>query len=156
VQVVESTLLHLRASAALLACGIHPTQADGQPLLRPLLLDRALRDARRLLKKKVAGFSALAELIEATVATASGQIATAISLLEHATAGLEANDMHLHAAAAKHRLGELVGGDRGRAKIAEAREFMNLQGVRNPDRMLQVLAPSAGLAESLRSALPGA
>ena len=40
--------------------------------------------------------------------------------------------MHLHASAARHRLGSLLGGEAGDAMLREAEETMKAQGVRAP------------------------
>ena len=53
----------------------------------------------------------------------------------------EAVDMGLFAAAARRRLGTLLGGDAGRALIAQADAWMAAQEVRNPARMAAGLAP---------------
>ena len=48
--------------------------------------------------------------------------------------------MRLHAAAARRRLGGLIGGEAGRALVAEADAWMAGQ-VRNPPRTTAMLAP---------------
>jgi hypothetical protein len=49
--------------------------------------------------------------------------------------------MALYAAAARRRLGELVGGAAGRALVEGADAWMASQQVRNPARMTNLLAP---------------
>jgi hypothetical protein len=49
--------------------------------------------------------------------------------------------MSAHTAAARRRLGQLVGGDQGRELIEAADAWMTGQGVRNPVRMTRVYAP---------------
>ena len=62
-------------------------------------------------------------------------------LLAEALARSEAAHMGLFAAAARRRLGGLLGGDEGRALVAEADAWMASQGIRNPARMAAMLAP---------------
>ena len=49
--------------------------------------------------------------------------------------------MNLHAAAARHRLGLLLGGNQGAAMVDEAEEAMKARGVRVPERYAQMLVP---------------
>ena len=49
--------------------------------------------------------------------------------------------MNLYAAASRRRLGEILGGDEGRAQLERADSWMNQQGIRNPARMADVFAP---------------
>ena len=72
----------------------------------------------------------------------------AIRLLAGAEAVLKSADMKLYAAAARHRRGELVGGDAGRALTDEADALMLRQEIRNPARMTAMLAPGVSLPAS--------
>jgi hypothetical protein len=51
--------------------------------------------------------------------------------------------MALFAAAARRCRGELLGGEAGRALVAEADAWMAAQSIRDPDRMARMLAPGA-------------
>ncbi|PKN47089.1 MAG: hypothetical protein CVU59_04085, partial [Deltaproteobacteria bacterium HGW-Deltaproteobacteria-17] len=53
---------------------------------------------------------------------------------------LDACEMKLFAAAARVRLGRLVGGDEGRAIQEQGRAFLTLQGVRDEPGMVSLLA----------------
>ena len=55
--------------------------------------------------------------------------------------GFDACDMRLYAAAARRRLGQLVGRAEGRALMAGAESWMAGQTIRNPARMAAMLAP---------------
>jgi hypothetical protein len=79
-------------------------------------------------------------LVEAGVAGVRGD-GRAADLLATATAELDAVDMPLAAAAARRRLGILLGGDRGRELAAAADGWMASRGVRNPARMTAALVP---------------
>jgi hypothetical protein len=72
--------------------------------------------------------------VEGDVSGAEGALRRAIELAESA-------EMSLHAAAARFRLGALVGGDQGRAMIQQAEVTMKTQGVRIPERYAQMLTP---------------
>ena len=53
----------------------------------------------------------------------------------------EAADMAMHAAAARWRLGEAVGGDEGEAMVAGARTWFTDEGVARPERLVAMLTP---------------
>ena len=84
---------------------------------------------------------ALAHLVRAGAAVAREDTARALAWLESAEAGLVAADMPLHAAAARRRRGELVGGEAGLGLVAAADAWMTGQGIANPERMTAMLAP---------------
>jgi hypothetical protein len=110
--------------------------ADPGPLLRA-----AQRDARRLHREGMAWSRALAYPIEAGVAAAQGDRSAAAALFAAAVTHLEAVDMHLYAAAARRRLGEILGGPEGRAQVEQADSWMVQQTIQNPARMADVFAP---------------
>ena len=86
----------------------------------------------------------LAGLIHAALAKQSGDISRAEALALQAVSGFEAADMALYAAAARRRLGELVGGDRGRELIDQAEEWMSRQQIKNPSAVTNLMAPGFG------------
>ena len=49
--------------------------------------------------------------------------------------------MLLYAAAARRRLGEMLGGDEGRALVETADAWMRSETIVNPERMTEVFAP---------------
>ena len=61
--------------------------------------------------------------------------------LRRAGDGFDAAGMGLYAAAARRRLGELLGGDEGQTLVARADAWMRLQRIENPPRMTEMLAP---------------
>ena len=61
--------------------------------------------------------------------------------LRAALAGFEACHMKLFLAVTERRLGELIGGDEGRALVHQANTWMTAQGIVNADRMTATLAP---------------
>jgi hypothetical protein len=88
---------------------------------------------------------ALAALVRATLAAARGEDRT-IELLRSAHASLLAADMRLHAACAERRLGEALGGDEGRARVAAANAWFASKGVRNATAMVGAIAPCSSAA----------
>lgn len=64
--------------------------------------------------------------------------------LEAAIAGFDASEVALSAAAARRRLGEVLGGDEGRALVRTADEAMARLGATRPDRMAALFAPGFG------------
>ena len=96
--------------------------------------------ARRLERERVAYASVWGHLLRAVVTEdADARVAE----LRHAVKAAEANDQHLCAAAARVRLAELVAGDEGIALRAQAGTWMAGEGIRNPQRLIEVMAPSA-------------
>ena len=65
----------------------------------------------------------------------------AIALLEKAAKDFDDSHMSLYAAAARRRLGEMIEGDRGRQLVAQTEEWMTKQQIKNPTRMMNLLAP---------------
>jgi len=49
--------------------------------------------------------------------------------------------MNLYAAAARRRLGEIVGGERGQELITDADAWMERQKIKNPEKLTRMLAP---------------
>ncbi len=78
--------------------------------------------------------------IRAGVAAARGDRSRAATLFAEAVTQLEAVDMNLYAAASRRRLGEILGGDEGRAQVEKADSWMRQQGIQNPARMADVFA----------------
>jgi tRNA A-37 threonylcarbamoyl transferase component Bud32 len=128
VQQVRIFLFHMRGRCALAIGG--PAEAQ--------------REARALWREKAAWASALAQLLEAGVAAQRGDAKGAQGALGDAVKRCEATGMRLFAAAARRRLGELVGGDEGRLLIEQADEWMRGQQVVSPERTTALLVPGLG------------
>jgi serine/threonine protein kinase len=136
VQVVRIFMWHLRARSALAAAGQAPRP---EPLWRA-----AVADARRIERERMSWAEPLAQLIRAGVAARRGDRAAALVLLREGEAGCRAADMGLFAAAAGYRYGRLLEGNGVGAGIAQARGWMEAQGIRNPARMTALYAPGFG------------
>jgi hypothetical protein len=97
--------------------------------------------ATKIEREEMAYANPLATLIRAGVARQSGDDARAISLAETAAKDFDAAHMRLYAVAARRRVGEMIGGDRGRQLLAETEEWMSKQQIKNPARMVNLIAP---------------
>ena len=133
VQLVRITMLDLRARSAL---GAAEQANDRKSLLRA-----AERDARRIASERMHWSEPLARLIRAGVRAMRGNTDGAIEHLRDACTGFEAADGTMHASASRRRLGQLLGGDEGRALVEAADERMREEGIVRPDRWTAMLAP---------------
>jgi serine/threonine protein kinase len=131
-QKIRIFLYERRARSALAAAA---GATDKGPLLRA-----AERDARRLDREGMPWSRALACPIRAGIALARGDRSQAASLFAQAVMELETVDMNLYAAASRRRLGEILGGEEGRAHVALADSWMREQTIQNPARMADVFA----------------
>jgi hypothetical protein len=125
------------ASAAL-------TAGEGE---RTAHLRAAEAHARKILRERTHWGNPLALLLRAGAAATRGDGDDAITLLDSAETGFGAADMALHAAAARRRRGELMGGDAGRSLVASADAWMSGQKIKNPERMTAMLAPGRWRAD---------
>jgi hypothetical protein len=82
-----------------------------------------------------------ARLFDGLIAEAEGRPEHAVAQYRAALPGLDQNDTHLFAHAARHRLGRLIGGDEGAALCGEARAWLDGESVREPDTVLDMLLP---------------
>lgn len=82
----------------------------------------ARADARALRKTHTAYAPGWAVLLEAAVARCDGELELATEQLRAAIAILDEHQIALYAAAARRRLGQLLGGDTGAAARARRRE----------------------------------
>ena len=83
----------------------------------------------------------LAMLIHAGLARRRGDESRAAALVSQAIEGFEASNMALYAAAARHRLGEIMGGASGRELISQADDWMSKQQIKNPAAVANLMAP---------------
>jgi len=93
-------------------------------------------------------------LISAGLAVLGGDLDAAAAGYRSAVLGFDAVDMMAHAAVARWRLGELVGGDEGRALVDRARAALTAEGIVRPERVLAMFAPVAADARPSRSERP--
>jgi len=113
----------------------------GNGVERDELLRGAEGHARTILRERTQWGEPLAFLLRAGAAATRGEAEPALRFLQSAEAGFGAAAMALHAAAARRRRGELMGGDAGRGLVGSADAWMAGEGIRNPERMTAMLAP---------------
>jgi hypothetical protein len=101
----------------------------------------AARLADKIARENMAYSNPIATLIRAGIAKQRGDEPKAVTLLEKALLDFESSDMRLYAVVARRRLGEMVGGDRGRQLVAQTDEWMTRQQIRNPAKIMNLLAP---------------
>jgi serine/threonine protein kinase len=127
---------YLRARAALAAAAEESSLQARDELLRS-----AARDVRRIEREMMRWGKALAALLRSGIAAARGDPAIAVSLLDSAEKEFEAVDMLMHAAAARRRRGELIGGSEGQTLVETAERAMRDQKIQNPAAFAAMLAP---------------
>jgi hypothetical protein len=133
IQSLRAELTHLRAQ---LRVAVAAESRDPRALLKG-----AARDARSLAAERTPWVDGLGQLIEASVAYGEGDEARAVSRLVTAEQSFVGADMPLYAVAARHRRGEILGGDVGRAMVAAAHQSFASEQVARVDRMLEIFAP---------------
>jgi hypothetical protein len=136
VQFIRTSMLFLRARAALAAA---VAVRRSRPSAARSLLAVARRAARRLERERMPCPTAYARLIRGALAAVDGDVSRAVSCLTEAVACFEAVDMHLCVAAARRRLGEALGGSRGREEIDRADRWMADQRIKNPIRLASMI-----------------
>ncbi len=130
VEMLRRTMWALRARCALASGGREA-------------LDDAERQGRRLDGDPVALGGALSLLIQAGTAEQRGALEEATALLGQCATEFDTLGMVFKAAAVRRRCGVIVGGDEGAGLIAEADAFFERQGVRDPERITRVVAPTS-------------
>ncbi len=95
--------------------------------------------AKRLGHEGIGCAAVHAHLLRAGLAPRASE--EAVDHLRHAIADADANDMALCAAAARDRLGRLVGGDDGAAPRARAARYVVDEGISEPDRVFEAAVP---------------
>ena len=113
----------------------------------PAALLRAAEGEARRLERDPTGYTRpLAQLIRAGCAAIRGDAPGAARLLEAAVDDLENRDMAMMAAAARWRLGELLGNAQGASLRAEAEAAMKAEGVKQPASLAAVFVNGFGPA----------
>jgi hypothetical protein len=97
--------------------------------------------AARLAREPAPWPRPMADLLRAGISARAGRLDPAAADLRRAVTGFECMDMALYAAAARHRLGAIIGGDEGRALRAAAEDWLRSETVVRPEVMIASLAP---------------
>jgi serine/threonine protein kinase len=138
VQLTRVEARHLRARAAVaVAAATRNTEESGAALLR-----EAERDARAIEREGLSWSAPLSKLLRAGIDVVRGERPErAATLLRDAIVELDSADMALYAAAARRCLGGILDGDEGRALVRGADDWMANETIKNPARMVNMLAP---------------
>ena len=140
VQVVRIGAHYLRARAALALAAAPAGVRQGSPE-RWQLFDVAERQIGELRREAVGWTEPLIAMIGATTAVLKQDVTQATLMLGDAAQGFDRAEMRAHASCARWRLGLLTTGDRGARLVEDAKAFLRGQGVRDPERFANVLAP---------------
>jgi serine/threonine protein kinase/tetratricopeptide (TPR) repeat protein len=97
--------------------------------------------AQSITKEQMTWSNPLALLIHAGLSRRRADDSRARELISQAIEGFEAADMALYAAAARRRLGEILGGTSGDELISQADDWMTRQRIANPAAVTNLLAP---------------
>jgi hypothetical protein len=125
-QLSRTGILTNRELSALLAAR---TSDRPRPLLR-----LARSDARRLRRERRVFADGCSFKILGMIAAIEGRPGLAVELLRRSVGTFESLELPLLSACVKRRLGEVLGGDEGRAHLAEAAETLRTARVADPER----------------------
>ncbi len=136
---VLEKILDFRAEGAWMAGRMALSEASRDPSQRHV----ARRSIAKLLAFRTHHTKLLAHMLRATLAVQEGVLEAAASDFREVVALGEAAHISFVTAAARRRLGALLGGDRGRELVAAAERWMAGAGIKNPDRMTYLVSPCA-------------
>ena len=140
---VQSSRLEAHVTRIRAALGAAQASASDASA-REALLGEVEWHARKLEGAKFVYAAGIAAICRAGAARLRGDEARALVRLDEAIALLDRSDLALHAAAARHCRGRLVGGSEGAALVAAAEAFVAAQHVRVPAKMIALVAPGFG------------
>jgi serine/threonine protein kinase len=136
VQFTGIVLEELRGRAALAAA----MQATS-PKERARLVDIADRAAKRIEKEHTDWGRVISQMLRAGTAFMRGREEQAVKLLRAVEQLGAQQEMFLHVASARRRLGEILRGDEGVALFTAGTKWMQEQGIRNPEAMTRTIMP---------------
>jgi hypothetical protein len=137
IQIYREEALFVRGRAALCrARQLGAATSSGRGLLKS-----AADDAARLYRERVPYITALGDLLSAGIAAARTDLSTAAALLRRAISALDATGLALHAAVARLRLADLIGGSEGDALRASALAYAAREQVTALSAVTDALAP---------------
>ncbi len=137
--VVRIQALQLRAGVACVTADIMATRGDR--LSSERLLKEAEVCAKRLQREPVARCQPTADLILASVALSRHDKETSLRLLTKAAQTFDEQGLGMFGAATRVRLGEVIAGEAGEKVLLDALDSFAREGVQQPRRMVDVLAP---------------
>ena len=135
VRLIKVEAIHLRASTALAVA------RDARGGERTEAIRAAERDARTLARMNWTLATPFAQSVRAGVLALRDREDRACVLLDAASRGFDGLGMALHAACNKWQHGTVSGGDLGRQGVVTAEAWMAEQGIDEPARMAEMIAP---------------
>ncbi len=136
----EVLLLRARTVVAVLAA--RDAVEEDQELLETLDADLARLDG-----ETPAYVEPLTEFVRAGLHAIRGERDLMLIMTESALAGFERAEMKLMSACARWCLGQWLEGEHGAAMIREARAFMSMQQIADPERWVELHAPGLGVCK---------
>ena len=130
----------VRLSACELAIRCELSGASGP--LDPGNHKRVLSHIRHLHKADLPWTTAAARLADAQMAALDGNASAALAGFDRAIGLFAAQEMRLHAEAARYRRGCLLGGEAGRVDRTRAVKWAERQGAVAPLRLFRMIAPA--------------
>ena len=137
IQNLRVILRHLRGRAALAVALVEGPRGRR----RARLIELARSEARKLVKDDVPFARPLGLTIDAGASALVGEREKSAQLLAEAAVLFQEREMMLHAAAADHERGRLIGGDTGRVLRTEAEAKMIDEEVDSPERLAAMFVP---------------
>jgi hypothetical protein len=124
-----------------------------------MALSKASRDPsqRRIVRRSIAKLLSfkelyprvLANMLRATLAVQEGDMENAVKYFRAVVAMGEMAHIFLVTAVARRRLGTLVGGEEGRALVATAEHWMSDAGIKNLERMTNLMSPAGTALDAI-------
>jgi eukaryotic-like serine/threonine-protein kinase len=134
VQFIRALTLYVRGRCAI-------GSIDSDPVGRRERVAEARAMSRRLAREGMPWTAPLSAMVKAAAENAAGKRAAAVAALRAAIDRAQLAGMSMHATAARHRLGELLGGEEGQKLMEIALQALRVQGIRDPSRWLAVFLP---------------
>jgi hypothetical protein len=134
-------LLDYRCETAWMVGRMALAEAAREPAQRPAQRPVVRRSIARLRSYKTHYSKLLASMLGATLAVQDGDRERAVASFREVVALGEAAHIVFITAAARRRLGALVGGDEGRALLAAAEQWMREARIKDPERMTYLVSP---------------
>jgi len=147
--VLNGSMLVRVALVRTMACGLHGRLSLAAAASRTDPDDaraEAAAMARRLGREELGCAQVFALLLRAGLAALAGAPDSdeTVTLLRRAIDRAVENDMFLHAASARDRLGIILGGDEGEALRAEAASYAAQEGIVRPEQLFAAVTPGLG------------
>ncbi len=114
---------------------------DSRPERREALIEEARQMAQNLERERMPWTAPLAGIVRAVAENAAGDREATMAALRAVLESAESANMPMHAAVARHRLGVVLGGDKGHALANSALQSLAARGIRDPLRWTAIHLP---------------